>query len=75
MKVDLTPDQLSELKELFVERYVDNMTTKDLVEYVHNDMTHYVDGQSEIEFLNDCQDYWDDGFTDIIEEIKEFYND
>ena len=75
MKVDLTPDQLSELKELFVERYVDNMTTKDLGEYVHNDMTHYVDVQSEIEFLNDCQDYWDDGFTDIIEEIKEFYND
>ena len=30
----LTSQQLSELRELFVDRYVDNMSTKDLVEYV-----------------------------------------
>ena len=35
----LTNQQLSELRELFVDRYVDNMSTKDLVEYVYNDMT------------------------------------
>ena len=31
---ELTPDQLSDLKELFVDRYIDNMSAKDLVEYV-----------------------------------------
>ena len=31
----LTNQQLSELRDLFVDRYVDNMSTKDLVEYVY----------------------------------------
>ena len=39
----LTSQQLSELRELFVDRYIDNMSTKDLVEYVYNDMTQYVE--------------------------------
>ena len=30
----LTPEIISELKSFFVERYVDNMSTEDLVEYV-----------------------------------------
>ena len=67
----LTNQQLSELRELFVDRYIDNMSTKDLVEYVYNDMSHYVEGQSDEAFIKDCMDYWDDSFTDIVEEVKE----
>ena len=37
-RTGLTASQYSDLQELFVDRYVDNMTTKDLVEYVYNDM-------------------------------------
>ena len=48
---NLTEDQLQELKELYVERLVDNMSTKDLVRYVFDDMTEYVDKQSPVEFL------------------------
>ena len=68
---DLTPDQLSDLRELFVDRYIDNMDTKDLVEYVQNDMNQYVDNQPEQEFLDDCKDYWGDHYDEIIQEIKE----
>ena len=47
------------------------MSTKDLVEYVYNDMTQYVESQSDEAFIKDCMDYWDDSFTDIVEEVKE----
>ena len=67
----LTSQQLSELRELFVDRYIDNMSTKDLVEYVYNDMTQYVESQPDDEFINDCKDYWEDDFDIIMEEINE----
>ena len=70
-QLSLTNQQLSELRDLFVDRYVDNMSTKDLVEYVYNDMSHYVEGQSDEAFIKDCMDSWDDSFTDIVEEVKE----
>ena len=41
-RTGLTASQYSDLQELFVDRYVDGMTTKDLVEYVYNDMMLYV---------------------------------
>ena len=72
MKTKLTDNQLQELKYHYVDRLVDNMSTKDLVQYVFDDMTRYVDNQSEIEFLEDAQNYWDDGFDEVVEEIKEF---
>ena len=68
----LTPEIISELKSFFVERYVDNMSTEDLVEYVTMDMDKYVDGQTDDQFLNDARDYWDDSFDDVVEEIKEY---
>ena len=67
----LTSQQLSELRELFVDRYIDNMSTKDLVEYVYNDMTQYVESQPDNEFINDCKDYWEDDFDIIMEEVNE----
>ena len=52
---EFTPEVISELKSFFVERYVDNMSTEDLVEYVTTDMDKYVDGQTDDEFLNDAR--------------------
>ena len=73
MKTNLTDNQLKELKYHYVDRMVDNMSTKDLVQYVFDDMTQYVDNQSDIEFLEDARNYWgDDIFDDVVEEIKEF---
>ena len=70
-KNDLTPEQIDDLKDLLVERMVDNMSTKDLVVYVTDDLTEYFKDLSDKEFLRQAKDYWDDGFPDIVEEIKE----
>ena len=77
IKTNLTPEQLQELKDLYVERLVDNMSVKDLVAYVIDDMTQYVDKQSPLEFFDDAYNYWDDYFDEIVEEIKggQFEND
>ena len=63
---------LLELKEFLTERMVDNMSTKDLVEYVSNDLFSYFDKLSEHEFLDECHNYWDDGFDDVVAEIKDY---
>ena len=70
-KNDLTPEQIDDLKDLLVERMVDNMSTKDLVVYVTDDLTEYFKDLSDKEFLRQAKDYWDDHFPDIVEEIKE----
>ena len=37
---NLTEEQLQELKDLYVERLVDNMSTKDLVRYVFDAVSY-----------------------------------
>ena len=71
--VNLNNDQYNELKELYVERLVDNMSTKDLVRYVTDEMSDWVDSLSEHDFLDECNNYWDDGLDDIIEEVMEIH--
>ena len=70
IKANLTPEQLQELKDLYVERLVDNMSTKDLVRYVFDDMTDYVDKQSPVEFFEEGYNYWEDYFDEIVEDFK-----
>lgn len=70
-KNDLTPEQIDDLKDLLVERMVDNMSTKDLVVFVTDDLTEYFKELTDKEFLRQAEDYWDDDFPDIVEEIKE----
>ena len=70
-KNDLTPEQIDDLKDLLVERMVDNMSTKDLVIFVTDDLTEYFKELTDKEFLRQAKDYWDDHFPDIVEEIKE----
>ena len=70
-KNDLTPEQIDDLKDLYVERMVDNMSTKDLVNYVTDDMNEYVKSISDQQFIDEAYSYWDDYFDEIIEEIKE----
>ena len=73
-KFGMTQNELNELRYHYVDRLVDNMSTKDLVQYVFDDMTQYVDNQSDAEFLEDCRNYWEDGYDDVVEEIKEYVN-
>ena len=70
--MELTPAVINELKSLLVERIVDNMSTKDLVQYVTDDLDDMYKNMSDVEFLDDAQNYWDDGFDDVVEEVKEY---
>ena len=69
---EFTPALINELKSFLVERVVDNMSTEDLVQYVTDDLDDMYKNMSDVEFLNDAKNYWDDGFDDVIEEIKEY---
>ena len=73
MNPNLNREQLDDLKELLTERMVDNMTTKDLEEYVSNDLFNYFDKLGEHEFLDEARNYWDDGFEEVIDEIKTYW--
>ena len=70
--VDLTENQLNELRAFYVERFVDNMATKDLVQYVMDDMMRYMEALPDNEVVEECINYWDDHFEDVVEEIKEY---
>ena len=70
--VNLNENQLNALREFYVERFVDNMETKDLVQYVTDDMFQYMESLPDNEVIDECVNYWDDSFDDVIEEIKEF---
>jgi len=74
MKPTFTPELISELKSFLVERIVDNMSTEDLVAYVTADLDDMYKNMSDVEFLDDAHNYWDDGFDDVVEEIKEYAN-
>ena len=67
-----TPELINELKSFFVERYVDNMSTKDLVAYVMDDLDRYYEKMSDVQFLDEAQNYWEDHFDDVVEEVEEY---
>ena len=71
-KTGMTQNQLNELKSFLVERMVDNMETKDLVAYVTDDLDQYFESLPDEQFINEAQNYWDDSFDEVIEEIEEY---
>lgn len=70
----LTKEQFDCLKEFYVERIVDNMSTKDLVQYVTDDMQKWVDSLTYNEAMIEFEEYWSEYFTDTIEEVLECVN-
>ena len=70
----LTKNELNELKYHYVDRVVDNMSTKDLVQYVFDDMLRYVEALPEVDFLDEAQEYWEEHFDDVVKDIKEYAN-
>ena len=72
-EIVLNQDQFSTLKEIYVERLVDNMSTKDLVNYVMDDISNWVNKLTYGEAMIEFQEYWDEYFTDTIEEVLEIH--
>ena len=71
--VVLNNEQFNTLKELYVERLVDNMSTKDLVQYVMDDMYKWIDKLSYGEAMIEFHEYWEEYFTDTIDEVLEIH--
>ena len=72
VKKDFTPTLIKELKSFLVERYVDNMETKDLVSYVMDDLDRYYGKMDDKQFLDEASDYWEDHFSDVIDEVEDY---
>ena len=70
-KIELSDNQFSALRELLVERILDNMSVEDLVEYVGMDLDKYYEDLLYPDFMAEAEDYWEDSFPDIIQEIQE----
>ena len=70
--MELTPAVINELKGLLVERWVDNMSTKDLVAYVMDDLNDLYKNMPDAEFIDEAQNYWEDHFDEVLEEVKEY---
>ena len=69
--VRLNDEQFNVLKEIYVDRLVDNMSSKDLVRYVFDDMRKWVDSLTYNEAMIEFKEYWDEYFTDTIDEVLE----
>ena len=68
---NMTDKQFAALKEYYVDRIVDNMSTKDLVRYVTDDMQQWIDKLTFNEALCEIEEYFDEYFTDTIDEVLE----
>ena len=68
-EIQLSQEQFNNLKEIYVERLVDNMSTKDLVNYVMDDISNWVNKLTYAEAMIEFHEYWDEYFTDTIDEV------
>ena len=68
---NLTDKQFAALKEYYVDRIVEGMSTKDLVYYVTEDMQKWIDSLTFNDALVEIEEYFDEYFTDTIQEVIE----
>ena len=71
-KFGMTHNQLQELRSFLVERQVDNMSTKDLVAYVMDDLDRHYEKMDADEFLDEASNYWEDHFSEVIDEVEDY---
>ena len=66
---NLTDKQFAALKEYYVDRIVEGMSTKDLVYYVTEDMQKWIDSLTFNDAMVELEEYFDECFTDTIDEV------
>ena len=75
-ETNLNNEEFEQLKERYVDTIVDSMSTKDLMEYVANDMHNFMDKLSEFEVYEEIKYTLDEEMLDeFITTIKEEYKD
>ena len=63
-ETNLNNEEFEQLKEAYVDTIVDSMSTKDLYEYVANDMADFVDKLTYNEVINEIKYTLDEDFLD-----------
>ena len=72
----LNKEQFEQLKTAYVNTIVDSMSTKDLYQYVLNDMDRFVDKLTEHDLIEEIKYTLDEEFLDeMITTIKEKIKD
>jgi len=69
-EIELNEDQFERLKSYYIERYVDNMSMKDLMEYVANDMDLHLEKLSDSDVIDDISFYFEEQFDEIVSEVR-----
>ena len=69
-ELNLNEDQFERLKSYYIERYIDNMSREDLMEYVANDMELHMDKLSESDIIDDISFYFEEQFDEIVSEVR-----
>ena len=71
-EITLNDEQFEQLKERYVQTYVDSMSSKDLYEYVANDLYNFVDKMTYNEVIYEINSYLDEETCqEFISQIKE----
>ena len=70
---NLNPQQKEELIESYVELIVDSMDTKDLVRYVSEQLTEYYDDCSDIELKEFVDNYDEELFDELVDNVTQQY--
>ena len=70
-ELNLNNEQFERLKSYYIDRYIDNMSMKDLIEYVANDMDLHLEKLSDSEVISDISFYFEDHFDDRVSEVRE----
>ena len=68
-KLQLTREQFERLKSYYIDRYIDNMSMKDLVYYVTEDMQKWVDSLTFNDAITEIEEYFDEYFTETMSEV------
>ena len=63
-ETNLNNEEFATLKDKYIDLIVDSMTTKDLVQYVSNDMQDFLDKLSESDVINEIKYTLDEDFLD-----------
>ena len=69
-EIGLNEDQFERLKSYYIERYIDNMSREDLMEYVANDMDLHLEKLSDLEVIDDISFYFEEQFDEIVSEVR-----
>ena len=71
-ETNLNNEEFEQLKTAYVDTIVDSMSTKDLYEYVANDMHNFMDKLSEFDVYEEIKYTLDDEMLDeFVKQIKE----